>query len=330
MFYDENLKKINYVNEIVWDSGYGNFGTRAKQSQLTYYFSKLTLNKKICLINSTYNLDLDKINASDIELVLVNASDHPANLDELNVSKPYLILNSNFNKENYHPYHLFFSAYCAKSDKVNLSNDRYYRVSFINRNPRITRIYLLHNLRQKNYYHDLKINWFRLSDSNGPIPERDTAIKDLGPNIYNEFLNYNIEYPNYDPKTEFDLCSGLEDYKDSCLNIVAESILEDIGYLTEKIYKPIRAGQLFLVQGPPGSIDFLRKSGFDVFDDIIDHSYDSVADWKIRTDLMLLELDRIYNQIDTLYNQTIERRTANCNWLLSDTLIKDCLPKNLL
>jgi hypothetical protein len=328
MFFDNNLNQLENFDEIMWDAGdVGTFDTLAKQSQLIYYFSKLRLNKKICLIEAISKLDADKVNASDVDLVLINISDHPYSIDHLAITKPCLLLDSNFNKENYHPFHLFFSSYCAKSDSVNLLDSRPYSVSLINRNPRLTRIYLLHNLKQKNYYQDLKINWFKLSVSNGPIPDHDTAIETLGSAVFEKFLTCNDEFPDYKPRKEFNLCSGLEDYTDSGLNIVTESCLEDIGYLTEKIYKPIRAGQLFLVQGPPGSIGFLRKLGFDVFDDIIDHSYDNISDWKIRTDTMLVELDRIYNQIGLMYNQTVERRKYNQQWLLSEELIFNCLPK---
>jgi hypothetical protein len=330
MFYDENLNLIYPYKDIVWDSGYGNFGLAAKQSQLIYYFSKLNLNKKICFITSVHNFDLDKINKSDVDLIVANDSDHPSSITEIPFTKPYVLLGSNFNYPNYHPFHLLFSSYCALTDNTNFASSRKYLASCINRSPRITRIYLLHHLRSKSYYKDLKINWYRLSEGNGPLPDNTHATKELGRELFRQFLIYEKEYPMYKPKTEYVLCSGIEDYTDSCLNIVAESRLEDIGYLTEKIYKPIRAGQLFLVQGPPGSISFLRNLGFDVFDDIIDHSYDSIADWKTRTDLMLSELDRIYDQLDTLYNKTVERRVANFNWLKSNKLIKDCLPKKLL
>jgi hypothetical protein len=329
MFFDNNLNRLENFNEMIWSTGYGNFDTLAKQSQLIYYFSKLNLNKKICLIEEISKLDLDKINSSDVDLVIVNVSDHVYGTDYLDINKPCLLLGSDFNKENYHPYHLFFSSYCAKSDEVNFSDfDKAYLVSFVNRNARLTRIYLLDELIKRKYT-NFQYKWFSISESNSPVPEYnyDQLVETLGAERAQSFSQYEKIFPAYFPLSEFRLCSGINDYADSYMNIVSESVLDDVGFLTEKIYKPIRAGQLFLVQAAPGSVGFLRRMGFDVFDDIIDHSYDTIPDWKTRTDVMLKELDRIYDQILTLYKQTIFRRKHNQRRLLSEDLILDCLPK---
>jgi hypothetical protein len=323
-FYDGNLIPIPNYTAIDWGTGYGNFGLKAKQSQLIYFLSRLEIGPRICLINTDY--DQSAINSSDVDLVIINASDHPV-LNDIthNLSKPCIILGHDFNSPNYHPYQLLFSSFCSASDVIDFDTKRNYRVSCINRAARITRIYTLHKLRQHVHYNEFKIHWFALSEANQPIPEKNQLIKALGPEIANEFLTYEKEYPQYQPLTEFDLCSGINDFVDSYLNIVTETHCENIGYLTEKTFKPIRAGQLFLMQGPPGTISYLRSIGFDTFDDLIDHSYDSEPNWMIRTDKMLSELDRIYNQIESFYFQTVDRRKRNQLWLRSDDLINKCL-----
>lgn len=326
IFVNDTGQLIQYSNSIDWGAGYGNFSLQAKQSQLIYFLSKLNLSKKICLVNGEINVD--KINELDIDLVVINNSDHPGSVYTAGIKKSFIVLDSNFKNPGYHPFHLFFSSFCALSDDVDLYSKREYTASCINRNPRLTRIYLLHKLTVKeSYYNNLKLKWFRLSESNGPIPDYNEAVEELGRELYEQFLSYEKNYPEYQPKTEFELCSKIDDFKDSYLNIVMESRCEDIGYLTEKIYKPIRAGQLFLVQGAPGSIQYLRTMGFDVFDDLIDHSYDKEQDWKIRTNMILAELERIYNNVEKYYFETATRRSCNRQRLLSNELILDCLPK---
>jgi hypothetical protein len=49
-------------------------------------------------------------------------------------------------------------------------------------------------------------------------------------------------------------------------------------FLTEKTFKPIKYGQPFVLVGPPGSLAELRSQGYRVFDDVLDNSYDLIAD----------------------------------------------------
>jgi hypothetical protein len=104
----------------------------------------------------------------------------------------------------------------------------------------------------------------------------------------------------------------LDVYKDSLFHIVAETLVES-PYISEKTYKIINAGQIPIMCGPKGAIQHLRNLGFDVFDDIVDHSYDNIDNWKLRITTMHKSLDKIsmlnHEQIkfDTyqrrLYNQ---------------------------
>ena len=66
--------------------------------------------------------------------------------------------------------------------------------------------------------------------------------------------------------------------EDSYVQLVTESTVEPKIFLTEKTWKPIASGQLFLILGNPGIIKHLRDQGIDCFDDIIDHSYDLEED----------------------------------------------------
>jgi hypothetical protein len=85
-----------------------------------------------------------------------------------------------------------------------------------------------------------------------------------------------------------------ENYYDSVFNIVTESFISaDLVFLTEKTFKPIIWHQPFIMIGNPGSIEFLRTDGFDVFDDIIDHSYDNIIEIPERFEYIKKEIIRL-------------------------------------
>lgn len=49
-------------------------------------------------------------------------------------------------------------------------------------------------------------------------------------------------------------------------------------FLTEKTFKCLKFGQPFVIIGPAGSLEVLRRSGYRVFDHAIDNSYDLIQD----------------------------------------------------
>ena len=82
--------------------------------------------------------------------------------------------------------------------------------------------------------------------------------------------------------------------------------------MTEKTWKPIANGQFFMVFGSPGIIEFLRTQGVDVFDDIINHHYDSELEWDKRLNMIHDEMDRLVTlDLENLFYNTKERRQLN-------------------
>jgi len=123
------------------------------------------------------------------------------------------------------------------------------------------------------------------------------SIKDLG--LISCLNPKNSELPiidlgGYD--NEFLWTSGKEFFKNSYVNLVSES---DSGVgtngilITEKSVKPFIYQQLPLFLAKYGTVDYLRKYEFDMFDDIIDHSYDSEIYLHKRTDMILNELIKL-------------------------------------
>jgi hypothetical protein len=71
-------------------------------------------------------------------------------------------------------------------------------------------------------------------------------------------------------------------YTDSYCHLVIET-LYDVDqskgtFLTEKTYKCLKFGQPFVIIGPAGSLETLRRSGYRVFDHAIDNDYDQIED----------------------------------------------------
>ena len=66
-----------------------------------------------------------------------------------------------------------------------------------------------------------------------------------------------------------------------------------VNSFTEKSMKPFAWGQIPLFNCVHDNIKYIRKLGFDLFDDIIDHSYNNISDPISRIDAMLNELKKI-------------------------------------
>lgn len=70
-------------------------------------------------------------------------------------------------------------------------------------------------------------------------------------------------------------------------NIVSETIVHDEIFMTEKIWKPIIAGQIFIVHGKHLYLQDLRTLGFKTYDGYIDEHYDTIQSLSQRTDAIV-------------------------------------------
>lgn len=77
----------------------------------------------------------------------------------------------------------------------------------------------------------------------------------------------------------------VDDHYQSYINVVLETCLDlDHGsvFVTEKTMKAICHGQMFLIVGCPGTLDFLRQQGFETFSNVLDETYDQETDVRLR------------------------------------------------
>lgn len=94
---------------------------------------------------------------------------------------------------------------------------------------------------------------------------------------------------------------------DSLINVVAETSDQlnhdgEFGYdtlfVTEKTFKAFAWHQIPVWIAVPGFVDCVRLMGFDVFDDLVDHSYDKIQDYKQRLAAALASLDNLISRVD--------------------------------
>jgi hypothetical protein len=91
----------------------------------------------------------------------------------------------------------------------------------------------------------------------------------------------------------------------SCLfNMVVESSSQsDPGiwrsiFLTEKTFKAFGLRQIPIWFAVPGLVAEVRELGFDMFDDIIDHSYDCVENEHLRFTQVFDQIEKLNSQLD--------------------------------
>jgi hypothetical protein len=323
--YDHLLRPINNF-DIVWPDA-NQFEHTACLSQIAYFLSQLTKLTGSWAIISHPVVDAKQVaeqinNSNLVDGVVINFSDHACMdyFDPQLLTKPYVLLNSNYNKSNFHPFWLITSRWWAQQDPQEFPGVRKHLVGMLSQVFRPARVYLLIQLASKPYYSEVATRWGPHQDLFSCTILTDTELsraKDLLPTVA---LADSVTQAT----TRFDMVGSItHGIDESYLNIVLETYADqNQSFISEKVFKPIRGGQLFLVQGAAGTIDCLRKLGFDVFDDFINHDYyDNDPDWRRRTDLMLEVLDQIYPSIESIYQLTLRRRIYNARYLQSPELL---------
>lgn len=205
-------------------------------------------------------------------------------------------------------YHLGLKL-MKKPDQITL--DKKYKMSCFLGASRIHRIKLWFDLREKSYAGDCLISIWNYPGVSRPDDmeidnsyfEKWNTIKDTLPRHRDNMIQKNknwcdIDYP---------------EYNDSYVNLVTETTVLPTLFFSEKTWKPIAAGQLFLNFSAPGSIAYLKDLGVDTFDDIIDHDYyDSEPDALQRLTKLYVVMDNLLSQdLPQIYKDTTYRRQLN-------------------
>lgn len=187
-----------------------------------------------------------------------------------------------------------------------------------NRNPKSHRLVLIANLFLNNIIHD--VNW-------SLIPNEGVKSKNYEDFFNKEFIDENKKIFDYIETTkkeddfekgngwinldngefihqkDFHLIYQIPEhspsFENSYFNIVTESTYKSKFnniHITEKSLRPFYFYQFPIFVATPHHIKFLKKDyNFDLFDDIIDHSYDNEINDKKRMEMVVSEIKRIHN-----------------------------------
>jgi len=148
-------------------------------------------------------------------------------------------------------------------------------------------------------------------------------ISSLGINsfvsIYDTNNDNDISYGNYDFDNVNNFIKLIDLYKKAPVNVVTETLYyESRGILTEKLLQAFGALQIPIIIGHRGAVEDARRYGFDMFDDIVDNSFDNMSNdirWREAIDLNKHILRNEFN-----YEDLLPRLKKNQEYLLNGYL----------
>lgn len=106
--------------------------------------------------------------------------------------------------------------------------------------------------------------------------------------------DYQVDYPPHTFDTEASYSNN--PYKNSYINIVTETNFDknDIIILSEKSFIPLYFSQIPIIMASTNHIKKMKdRYGFDFFEDVVDHSYDSEPNYKKRFEMIIDEVLRL-------------------------------------
>jgi hypothetical protein len=155
---------------------------------------------------------------------------------------------------------------------------------------------------------------------------KQTSLLDLSEeNLNNSFKKICIckKASYYEPNNNFRISAldsygkeSMKSYEESYINIVTETNFNEKHiHITEKSFKPFYLHQLPIFLANQNHIKTLKKEyGLDVFDDLIDHSYDNEFNNLKRLYMVYNEIKRLSEIKDTIkryYSDNIDRVLKN-------------------
>ena len=142
-----------------------------------------------------------------------------------------------------------------------------------------TRRYILSGLIQNNLLDDGLVNYKCVYTD---IPG-NWLNYNVDPSLINQIekecdlISNRVPLPHLDNTVEF-YQTNIDFYLDSFLGIVTDTFYDQGVFFSEKIFNAMNYQQLFFYFGYQGSLQYLKNKGYEIFDDIIDTSYDNIAE----------------------------------------------------
>jgi len=295
------------------------------------YSKYLPDNSLVVLGSIDLNIDIPDY----ISYVIFDAATNPIPIDEetiltnIKLDKFYIItgLFSWYKNHSKDPRIKFFPFWAIWSSSphtgiVDVKNHKFqdspkkYKVSCLNGTNWNHRKLTYIELSKKHYFNDM-IFTFR----NCPLSHdlNNSFLLDI--DDINQFSLLPPEVKFVDNDASFiDVTINHAAFKETYINLITETTISSLTpMLSEKTFKPIIAGQLFVLIASLGAVQFLRDIGIDTFDDIIDHGYDTEIDPKSRIYSAIQQIDRLITlDLDDIYKKIKPRLLRNSEYLKSN------------
>jgi len=194
-------------------------------------------------------------------------------------------------------------------------------------NGRAGKIYNYQKLKQQKYFNRILFTCWK----NGDLEYFSIPTESQDPEFFQELEQFVSEYNTWPSVNDTNLslinsmgALDIDIYTKSLFHLVAESrVIEPL--LSEKTFKCLYVQQIPIFCAAAGTVSHLRDLGFDMFDDIVDHSkYDSITDWKQRIVAMHAVIDTVIDlDHDYILQCTQERRKHNFDLVNSCTIDKN-------
>lgn len=294
--------------------------------------------------NGKHQFIIDIINQNtQYDRVIFNNSNGRANkllenCKRYSIDLPFYVASACCNYIN-HPEIIFFpeeEMFAHYNPLKEINSKRTHKFSCLNSNKWSHRVLTYIHLYDKPYFNDIIFGWGRRTGWTKDYLEQADFINDIEITEA-EWMTLQLmpERILADPADDTDFNDRTTNhiaYTNACCNIITETTSRnDTPQLTEKAFKPILSGQFFLMVGSMGLIQYMRDIGFDTFDDIIDHSYDSIEDDRQRIAAIIQEVDRLEAlDLFSLHKQCKDRFIKNQKWLKNPQFVEQFLPLKIL
>jgi hypothetical protein len=210
----------------------------------------------------------------------------------------------------------------------------------LNRQMRTHRMFLvsyLYGLGLDKHVHISAIHLQRCNDLMSQVPwnfsEKNTECRDIAVNGFSKMYK-DIEIITQDEPYELEpdslalssVINNVNNFKNKLRHLYLNSFVEIItetlystadGMVTEKYLNSVYGCNFPIILSTPGTVSRLREIGFDVFDDIIDHSYDIILNPVTRLESAIMcNINLIKNTENTIqiWNLMQDRLLANIEY----------------
>tara|TARA_Y100000356_G_scaffold40253_1_gene31219 strand:- start:2027 stop:3358 length:1332 start_codon:yes stop_codon:yes gene_type:complete len=215
----------------------------------------------------------------------------------------------------------YVSAAGDENQSMNMEykiENKKYDFNFLNRANRKHRLVMLLNLYKENLLENNLVSYDLDFDESGNSKETIYECRTFDIADFHKYYDDDSEYESMislynklyekvpkkivdfeDKKSIFGLQMETDiPYKDSMFTVVGESYFtenQNIGYISEKVFKPIAHHHPFIMIGVPGLLEYLNDLGFKTFQPYINESYDLEYNYQKRFFMILDEIKRLCN-----------------------------------